>query len=101
MPAYIVVQIDVKDPQTYDEYKTLAPPSIAAYGGRYIVRGGEVETLEGSWMPRRFVVLEFPDTAAARAWWASREYADAKSLRQRAASTEMILVAGLPEGVGA
>ena len=101
MPAYIVVQIEVKDPQTYDEYKTLAPPSIAAYGGRYIVRGGEVETLEGGWMPRRFVVLEFPDTAAARGWWASREYAAAKGLRQRAASTEMILVAGVPEGFSA
>jgi uncharacterized protein (DUF1330 family) len=99
MPAYIIVQIDVKDPAAYDEYKSLAPPSIAAYGGKYIVRGGEVETLEGSWTPRRFVVLEFPDTAAARAWWASPEYAEAKALRQRSAGSEMILVAGLPEGV--
>ena len=101
MPAYIVVQIDVKDPETYDEYKSLAPPSIERYGGKYIVRGGQVETLEGSWMPHRFVVLEFPDTGSARAWWASPEYADAKALRQRAAGTEMILVAGLPEGVRA
>ena len=101
MPAYIIVQIDVKDPETYDEYKSLAPPSIERYGGKYIVRGGQVETLEGSWMPRRFVVLEFPDAGSARAWWASPEYADAKALRQRAAGTEMILVAGLPEGVRA
>ncbi|HEU4828941.1 MAG TPA: DUF1330 domain-containing protein [Gemmatimonadales bacterium] len=101
MPAYIVVQIEVKDPVAYDEYKGLAPPSIEAYGGKYIVRGGEVETLEGSWMPRRFVVLEFPDTSKARAWWASTEYAEAKALRQRAAVCEMILVAGLPEGVRA
>ena len=96
MPAYIVVQIDVKEPHAYEEYKVLAPPSIAAYGGRYIVRGGEVETLEGSWSPKRLVVLEFPDTARARAWWESTEYDAAKALRQRAASTEMILVAGLP-----
>ena len=101
VPAYIVVQIDVKDPETYDEYKVLAPPSISAYGGKYIVRGGEVETLEGGWMPRRFVVLEFLDAAKARAWWASAEYAQAKALRQRAAVCEMILVAGLPEGVRA
>jgi uncharacterized protein (DUF1330 family) len=99
MPAYIIVQIDVKDPETYDEYKALAPPSIEAYGGKYIVRGGEVETLEGTWKPPRFVVLEFPDTASARAWWSSPEYAEAKALRQRAAASEMILVAGLPEGV--
>jgi uncharacterized protein (DUF1330 family) len=98
MPAYVIVQIDVKDPHTYEEYKTLAPPSIAAHGGRYIVRGGEVETLEGTWKPRRFVVLEFPDAAAARAWWSCEEYSEAKALRQRAAVTEMILVAGVPEG---
>jgi uncharacterized protein (DUF1330 family) len=101
MPAYIIVQIDVKDPEAYEEYKTLAPPSIERYGGKYIVRGGQVESLEGSWMPRRFVILEFPDTVAARAWWASPEYAPAKSLRQGAAGSEMILVAGLPEGVRA
>ncbi len=101
MPAYIIVQIDVKDPVIYDEYKALAPASIEAYGGRYIVRGGEVETLEGAWKPPRFVVLEFPDTTAARAWWASPEYAEAKALRQRAAGSEMILVAGLPAGARA
>ena len=96
MPAYIVVEIDVKDPHAYEEYKALAQPSIEAYGGRYIVRGGEVETLEGSWSPTRLVVLEFPDRARARAWWESTEYDAAKALRQRAAATEMILVEGLP-----
>jgi uncharacterized protein (DUF1330 family) len=98
MPAYIVVQIEVTDPHAYEEYKALAPPSIEAHGGRYVVRGGEVETLEGSWSPKRLVVLEFPDSARARAWWESTEYRNAKALRQRAAATEMILVAGLPAG---
>jgi uncharacterized protein (DUF1330 family) len=96
MSAYIVVQVDVKDAEAYEEYKALAPPSIEAYGGRYIVRGGEVERLEGRWSPKRLVVLEFPDTARARAWWESPEYAAAKALRQRSAVSEMILVAGLP-----
>jgi uncharacterized protein (DUF1330 family) len=57
MPAYVVVQIDVEDPVRYAEYKRMAPPSIAAYGGRYVVRGGACEILEGSWLPPRLVVL--------------------------------------------
>ena len=94
MSAYIVVQIDVKDPDLYERYKALAPPSIAAYGGRYIVRGGAVDPLEGPWVPRRLVVLEFPDVGRARAWWESAEYAEAKALRHRAAESEMLLVDG-------
>lgn len=96
MPAYVIVEIDVQDPVPYVAYKTMAPPSIAAYGGRYLVRGGAVETLEGNWRPPRFVILEFPDAPSARAWWASPEYAAAKALRQSCARTEMILVDGLP-----
>jgi uncharacterized protein (DUF1330 family) len=95
MPAYVAVQIVVRDPETYERYRQLAPPSIAAYGGRYLVRGGATETLEGTWRPRRFVVLEFPDAERARAWWASPEYAEAKALRQSCADTEMLLVEGV------
>ena len=99
MPAYIVVEIDVHDPETYATYREMAPPSIAAYGGRYIVRGGRTETLEGTWSPARFVVLEFPDAERARAWWSSPEYAEAKALRMESATTQMILVEGLaPSG---
>ena len=94
MPAYVVVEITVRDPETYERYKQLAPPSIAAYQGRYIVRGGRTETLEGGWCPSRFVMLEFPTASDARAWWASPEYAPAKSLRQSSATTEMLLVEG-------
>ena len=96
MPAYVVVQIDIHDPQTYERYKELAPPAIAKYGGRYIVRGGKTEILEGGWHPSRLVILEFPDTNAARNWWASPEYSEAKALRQRASKSEMLLVEGLP-----
>lgn len=95
MAAYLVVEITVKDAVTYERYKQLAPPSIAAYGGRYLVRGGKTETLEGEWQPARFVILEFSSVQQARAWWESPEYAEAKALRQASADTEMILVEGL------
>jgi uncharacterized protein (DUF1330 family) len=96
MPAYVVVQIAIQDAATYERYKELAPPSIATYGGRYLVRGGATEALEGSWRPRRLVILEFPSAEQARAWWASPEYAAAKALRHACACTEMLLVDGLP-----
>ena len=95
MPAYIVVEITIRDPETYERYRVMAPPSIAQYGGRYIVRGGRTETLEGTWVPARFVMLEFSDAASAKAWWSSPEYAPAKALRQASADTDMLLVEGL------
>lgn len=94
MPAYVVVQIAIDDPADYERYKELAPPSIAAYGGRYVVRGGHNEVLEGTWHPARLVVLEFPSMERARAWWSSPEYAAAKGLRQRCARTDMLLIEG-------
>ena len=94
MPAYIVVDIAIHDPGTYDKYKTLAPRSIGQYGGRYLVRGGTMDTLEGTWQPERLVVLEFPSGEQARAWWASPEYAPAKALRQASATTDMVLIEG-------
>ena len=96
MPTYIVVQVDVKDPARYEQYKAMVPASLAKYGGRFLVRGGKTETLEGTWSPPRFVVLEFPSTERARAWWSSAEYAPAKALRQATADTEMLLAEGLP-----
>lgn len=95
MPAYLIAQVTVRDAETYERYKELVPPSIAAYGGRYIVRGGTTETLEGMWRPTRLVILEFPTVERARQWWASPEYAVAKALRQSCADTEMLLVEGL------
>jgi uncharacterized protein (DUF1330 family) len=72
----------------------MVPSSLAAYGGKFVVRGGACETLEGSWQPKRLVVLEFPSVAKAKQWWASDEYRDAKALRQRTAKSEMIVVEG-------
>lgn len=95
MSAYIVAEIEVLAQDQYETYKQLVPPSLAAYDGRFIVRGGTVETLEGDWSPPRVVILEFPSVTRARAWWNSVEYAEAKALRQSVARTRMILVEGV------
>jgi uncharacterized protein (DUF1330 family) len=95
MPAYVVLNVRVKEAETYDRYKQLAAPSLAKYGGRYLVRGGATETLEGHWHPSRFVILEFPTAELGRAWWTSQEYGPAKALRQSCADTEMVLVEGV------
>ena len=95
MPAYLVIDVAITDTDTYERYKPLAHATIGKYGGRYIVRGGKTECLEGDWTPRRLVILEFPDAATARAWWESPEYAAAKSLRHASADTNMVLVEGL------
>ena len=95
MAAYIVVQVEVQDQATYGEYVKLVPASLAAYGGRFVVRGGKTETLEGSWNPPRFVMLEFESVEQAKKWWASPEYAPAKAMRQKSAKTEMLVVQGV------
>jgi uncharacterized protein (DUF1330 family) len=99
MKAYVIVEIEVKEPVRYETYKEKVPASLAPYGGRFIVRGGRAETLEGSWSPRRLVVVEFPSYENAKAWWASEEYAPAKTIRQATASTHMIVVEGFLDNV--
>ena len=94
MPAYVVVQVEVEDPVRYEDYKVMVPPSLAPFGGRFLVRGGKVETLEGDWAPKRFVMVEFHSLENAKAWWASEEYKDAKALRQATSKTQMIVVEG-------
>ena len=95
MAAYVVVQLEIHDPDTYSRYKALVPSSIAKYGGRFLARGGPTTPLEGSWLPPRLVILEFPSVERARAWWSSQEYAPAKSLRHASAKTEMLLIEGV------
>jgi uncharacterized protein (DUF1330 family) len=95
MSAYVIVDVDVTDPPLYEEYKELAAPTVAQQGGRYVVRGGAVEVLEGQRTPHRVVVLEFPSVGHARRWWDSAEYGRAKAIRQRAATTEMLVVQGI------
>jgi uncharacterized protein (DUF1330 family) len=77
MKAYIIVDITITDPVLYEDYKKLTPASLVPYEGRFIVRGGATETLEGDWKPGRLVILEFPSAEKARAWWSSDTYAPA------------------------
>jgi uncharacterized protein (DUF1330 family) len=94
MPTYVIAEITIHDPQTYDRYKELAPPSIFQYGGRYATRGGSVEALEGNFERERLVILEFPSAGAARRWWNSPEYAEAKRIRQSCATARIVLTEG-------
>ncbi len=95
MPAYVVVDIAVDDPQRYEAYKAQAPASIAAHGGRYLARGGRTEVLEGEWQPQRLVILEFPTMERAKQWIDSQHYAPARALRHATAHTNMVLTEGL------
>ena len=95
MPAYILVDCDVTDSAQYDKYKALAPAAIERYGGRYLVRGGKTDVLEGDWQPKRVVVLEFPTLADARRFYDSPEYRAARDVRATAAKMDMVLVEGL------
>jgi uncharacterized protein (DUF1330 family) len=94
MAAYVVVDVDVHDPVRYEEYRKTVLPTLQAYGGRFLARGGKVEVLEGSWSPKRLVIVEFPDAATARKWWSSAEYAKPKAVRQSASETDMVIVEG-------
>jgi len=98
MPAYIVSDLTIQDAEAIKEYRTRAAASIAKHGGRYLVRGGAVERLEGDWQPN-IVVVEFPDAEAARRWYRSPEYALALEMREKALTRNLILVEGVePRG---
>jgi uncharacterized protein (DUF1330 family) len=93
--AYVLVDVDVTDAGQYDRYRSLAAASVEQYGGRYLVRGGASEVLEGDRVPGRLVVLEFPDAEAASRWYHSPEYTAAKAQRDGAATGSFILVEGV------
>ncbi|HTA38788.1 MAG TPA: DUF1330 domain-containing protein [Candidatus Acidoferrales bacterium] len=94
MSAYVIVDVETSDPQRYEEYKRMAQESVARFGGRYIVRGGKFEVVEGEWRPTRLVVLEFDSFEEAREWWGSQDYSPAKALRQRLSRTDIVIVDG-------
>jgi uncharacterized protein (DUF1330 family) len=95
MAAYVVLDIEVTNPDKFARYKELAPPAIAAYGGRYIARGGTTEVLEGSWTPNRIVILEFPTIERAKTWLESPEYRAARELRDACTTTNAFVTEGL------
>jgi uncharacterized protein (DUF1330 family) len=96
MAGYVIVNVTVRDPVQYEEYRRLATPTVSDYGGRYLVRGGPVDVREGHWKPSRLVVLEFPTVERAHAWWDSPEYAPAKAIRQSCADTQLVITEGVP-----
>jgi len=93
--AYLIAEVEITDPKAYEEYRKIVPGTIAQYGGRYLVRGGSVETKEGGWTPSRVVVLEFASMDQARKWYHSPEYAPALAIRTRAGKSKVILVEGV------
>ncbi len=95
MPGYVIADVEVFDPAVFEEYRAGVSGTIAAYGGRYLVRGGATETKEGDWSPNRLIVLEFPSLARAREWFDSAEYRPLIALRQRSARTKIVIADGM------
>jgi len=93
--AYLISDVTVRSAEAFQAYRTRAAASIEQYGGRYLVRGGSIETLEGVWTPRAIIVVEFDDVERARAWYRSPEYAAALAVRDEALSRNLILVDGV------
>src|SRR5262245_51988282 len=78
MPAYVIAEVDIHDPDQYADYTAAVPDTLAASGGRFVARGGELAVLEGEWTPPRLVILEFEDLEAAKRWYESPAYQEAK-----------------------
>jgi uncharacterized protein (DUF1330 family) len=95
MTAYLIAEVDVTDTAAYEEYKKITPGAVAAHGGRFIVRGGKIDSKEGGWKPARLVVIEFASMEQARRFYDSPEYAPALKIRLNAAKTRLILAEGL------
>jgi uncharacterized protein (DUF1330 family) len=95
MPAYLIANVEITDPAGYEEYKKGVPATIAAHGGRYLTRAGATEVLEGTWVPSRVVILEFPDMARLKAWFDSPEYRPLRKIRERSAKSSLVAVEGL------
>jgi uncharacterized protein (DUF1330 family) len=95
MPAYLIVETDIHDPEQYERYKAASPAAVAAGGGRFVARGGELAVLEGDWHPERLVVLEFESLEAAKRFYESAEYQEVKKLRDGAANLRMVAVEGI------
>ena len=93
--AYIIANVDVTNPEQYEEYKRLSTIAMKAHGAEVCVRGGKVEVLEGDWSPSRMIVLKFPSVEAAKAFNSSVEYSAARKSREGAANMRMVLVEGV------
>ena len=99
MAAYVINDVHITDPKLFEQYRQLSPASVEHFGGRFLARGGQTAAIEGDWIPRRLVIIEFPSLARAQAWVESAEYAPARRLRQLSARSRMVMVEGVPEAV--
>ena len=95
MPAFVIANVTIVDPVRYEDYKRMVPATLVPFGGRFVIRGGNPEVLEGDWRPSRLVLLEFPSVERARAWWNSPEYAEARALRQATSKGTLIILEGV------
>ncbi len=95
MAAYMIVDIEVIDPEAFKEYQQRVTATFARFGGRFVVRGGAITVLEGDWRPRRLVVVEFPSLEQANSWYTSREYREILPIRERCARSNVVLVEGV------
>lgn len=95
MSAYIIVDLEITDPALFEQYRAAVPATISAYGGKYLVRGGAFEALEGNWQPKRVIVLQFESMARLKEWYGSPDYAPLRSLRAKCAKANVIAVEGL------
>ena len=95
MKGYVIFRETVFDQDAFDRYKSMSPGSIEQFGGRFLVRGGPVDVLEGEMAHQRVVIIEFPSVDAARSWYHSEEYADARELRLKISRGDAILVQGV------
>jgi uncharacterized protein (DUF1330 family) len=93
--AYLLADIEVFDSAGYEEYRVRTPATIAAHGGRYLARVGATDVLEGAWIPKRLVILEFPSMANLRAWWHSPEYQALRAIRERTTHSRLVATEGL------
>ena len=95
MPGYLIAMIEVIDPKGFEEYRQKVPPTIAAHGGRYLARGGQVEILEGNLPSKRIAIVEFPSMAEAKAWWSSPDYQPLRAIRERTTKSTLVITEGL------
>ena len=101
MPGYVIADVTVTDPETYAGYRALTPGTVAAFGGRFLVRGGDHEVIGGTWTPGRLVLLEFESPARAAGWYDSPAYVEARAIRQRASTGSLVLLDGDAPATGA
>ena len=94
MAAYLIADLDITDPAVFEEYRQQVGPQVAKYGGKYVVRGGTVETVEGDWSPQRLVIIEFENVERLKAWYEGDDYRPVMALRDQSAHSNVVIVEG-------